>query len=301
MDRLTGMAVFTAVVDEGGFTAAARRLGLSKSTVSKQVRALEDRLGAQLLVRTTRKLGLTEVGAAFYERAGRILAEAEAAEAAVSRLHDSPRGVLRVTAPVYFGQSHLAAILPEYLARWPEVKIELSLDDRFVDLVEEGFDLAVRIAQLEDSSLVARKLAPTRLRVVAAPAYLERRGRPETPEDLAGHDCLLYAYQPTGDVWPLVGPDGAETAVKVQGPLRSNSGDALHAAAKAGLGLALLPDFIVASAVRAGELVCVLDGWHGRVTAVYAVYPPARHLSPKVRTFVDHLVERFSGTPPWSL
>ncbi|MGC2856822.1 LysR family transcriptional regulator [Novispirillum sp. DQ9] len=301
MDRLSGMAVFVRVVEEGGFSAAARALGLSKSAVSKQVSALEERLGARLLNRTTRRLALTDAGTAFHERAVRILADAEEAEAAVSQLSTAPRGVLRINAPVTFGIQHLGPLLPEFMAAYPELVVEVTLNDRFVDLVEEGFDVAVRIGRLADSSLIARRLAPVRRLVVASPAYVAAHGAPETPEDLRHHACLHYTYLLRGDVWSLTGTDGRTVDVRVAGRLRANNGDVLRSALLAGLGIAYTPSFIVGRDVAEGRLVRLLPGWEDISAAVYAVHPHARLVPPKVRAFVDYLAQRFAGHPEWDL
>jgi len=299
MENLDAMVVFARVVEAESFSGAARTVGLSKSAVSKQISRLEDRLGLRLLNRTTRRLSLTEAGAAFYQGCQRVVAEAEAAELAVTHLASAPRGRLRVSAPMSFGVRHVSPALPEFLRRYPELAVDLTLNDRIVDLVEEGFDVGLRIAPLADSSLVARRLAPSRAILAAAPAYLEARGVPRTLGELEGHTCLIYSYQVTGEAWRLAGPAG-ERRLKVSGPLRVNNGDAILAAALGGLGIALLPCFISGEDLRAGRLVRVLPEWEAPPdSAVSAVYPAARHLSPKVRSFVDFLAERFGGTPYW--
>jgi DNA-binding transcriptional LysR family regulator len=292
------MAVFARVVEAHSFTAAARQLGMSKSAVSKAVAGLEDRLGARLLNRTTRRLSLTEIGQAFYERSARVVAEAEEAELAVTRLQATPRGRLRVSAPVSFGIRHLGPALPDFMARCPEVRLDIDFADRFVDLVDEGYDLAVRIGHLPDSSLVARRLAESRLVVCAAPGYWDRRGRPERPQDLAGHDCLTYAYHPNPSEWPFQGPEG-RIAVRVDGGLRTNNGDVSLQAALAGLGVVRLPTFIVGCDLAAGRLEAVLAAYEVPPVGVYAVYPHNRHLSAKVRAFVDFLAERFGRQAAW--
>ena len=298
MEKLDGLTVFAKVVEAGTFSAAARHFGLSKSAVSKQVAGLEDRLGARLLNRTTRRLSLTEVGAAFYERCTRIIAEVEEAELAVSRLHAEPRGTLHVNAPMSFGIRHLAPALPEFMDRYPEVTMDLVLNDRIVDLIDEGFDLAIRIARLADSSLIARKLATARIVVCAAPAYWRRHGRPDRPGDLKGHNCLIYTYLLTQNDLKFRGPDGV-LSVKVSGTLRANNGDALLAAALGGLGVYVGPTFIVGEDLRAGRLEAALEDYEDDALSLYAVYPHSRHLSAKVRAFVDFLVERFGPRPYW--
>jgi DNA-binding transcriptional LysR family regulator len=292
MDRLEGLMVFARVVEEQGFSAAAKRLGISKATVSREVAALEDRLGVRLLNRTTRRVQLTEVGQAFYERCARIAEEVEEAERDVVSWQSEPRGVLRISGPVSFGHRYLAPMLSTFLAKNTGVSIDLVLNDRFVDLLEEGFDLAIRIARLPDSSLVARRLAPSPRRVVASPAYLERAGHPAVPADLQQHNCLMYTYQATGaETWRLVGPDG-DVSVRVAGNLTANNGDAIRRACLDGLGAALLPTFMVDEDLEAGRLIEVLPQFVDETAAVYAVHPHRRHVPGKVRAFVDFLVMR---------
>ena len=298
MDNLTGMAIFARVVEARSFTAAAAALDLSKSAVSKQVARLEDRLGARLLNRTTRRLSLTEVGAAFYERCARILVEVEDAELAVGRLQDAPRGTLRINAPMSFGQLHLAPAVADFLNGHPGLAIDLTLNDRIVDLVEEGYDVAIRISRLADSSLIARRLVPSRRVVCGSPAYFERHGVPRHPADLRRHNCLLYSYLPSAEEWQFVGPDGP-AAVRVSGTLRANNGDALEAAMLTGLGVALQPTFIAGRDLQAGRLVAVMPDYVDESASVYAVYPHIRHLSAKVRAFIDFLAARFCPAPPW--
>jgi DNA-binding transcriptional LysR family regulator len=299
MRDLTGISVFAAVVEAGSFTAAARALGLSKSAVSKQVARLEDRLGARLLNRTTRRLSLTEVGRAFYERCQRIVAEAEEAELAVTTLQEQPRGVLRVNVPMSFGLLHIAPALPAFTERYPELKVDLTLNDRVIDVIEEGADLAIRIAEMPDSSLICRKLADARLVTCAAPSYLERCGRPASPADIAGHNCLVYSYLGRGNLWPFLDGDGGITEVPVDGTMKANNGDILHAVALSGIGLLRTPTFISGPDIRAGRLEMVLRDHEPPPRGIYAVYPHNRHLSTKVRLFVDHLVECFAPTPYW--
>ncbi|MEZ4382181.1 MAG: LysR family transcriptional regulator [Nannocystaceae bacterium] len=294
MQDLVAVEAFVRVVDRGSFSAAAADLGVAKSTVSKRIAALEERLGARLLYRTTRSVRPTEVGATYYERCLAVLAAAEEAERAVTRMQQVPRGRLRVSAPMSFGQRYLAPVVAEFMRDFPEVEVDLDLSDRMVDVIAEGFDVAIRVAALPDSSLIARRLAGSRRLVVGAPSYFRARGRPASPAALAEHDCLLYAYQASGDTWHFDGPGGAQ-AVRVAGRLRANNGDVLAVAACAGLGLALLPDFIVEPELRAGRLEPTLPEHCRAETALYAVYPHARHLVPKVRAFVDRLAGRFAA------
>lgn len=300
MDKLTGMAVFARVIDAGSFTAAAAQLGMSKSAVSKAIAALEDRLGARLINRTTRRLALTEVGRAFYERCARIVAEAEEAELAVTHLQVAPRGTLRVNAPVSFGALHLGPALADFLARYPELKVEIELTDRFVDLLEEGYDVAVRIAAtLPDSSLIARRITVDETVVCASPAYWQRHDRPRVPQDLKDHACVTYAYNPSPHEWPFVDADGRLLNVRVDGPLHTNNGDATLHAALAGLAVVRLPRFICAPDLAAGRLEAVLEDAMPPPNGIYAIYPHSRHLSAKVRAFVDFLLERFGPGCDW--
>ncbi|OWJ64779.1 LysR family transcriptional regulator [Inquilinus limosus] len=299
MDMPGAMIVFAQVVDSRSFSAAAARLGLSKSAVSKQIAKLEDRLGARLLNRTTRTLSPTDAGQDFYERCLRVAREVEEAERAITHLSAEPRGLLRLNAPASFGREYLAPLVPEMLARWPELRIEVLFEDRFVDVVAEGFDLVIRITRLQDSSLVARRIASCRRLLCAAPSYLERRGVPRSPADLLQHDCMLYSYATDQNEWEFVGPDGRLETVRVDGRLRANNAEVTLAALRAGAGLALSPDFIVGPDIAAGRLVPLLTGYENPFGAIYAVWPHNRNLAPKVRAVVDFLVERFAAEPIW--
>ncbi len=298
-DRLGPIAAFVRVVETGSFTAAATSLGVSKSQVSRSVRALEDRLGARLLHRTTRAVTPTEAGQAFYGRCARILADLEEAEEAVAHLQAAPRGTLRLSLPQSFGVRYLAPIIADFLMKYPEVRVEASFTERRVDLVDEGFDLAIRIGVLDDSSLIARKLGASRRYVLGSPDYLARRGWPQTPAELKDHECLLFTYQTTGSSW-VFRDAGEEVAVRVSGRMLANSGEALAAAACAGVGLVWLPDFLVADDLRAGRLVSVFGERPDPGLAIWAVYPHSRHLAPKVRLFVDHVAAHLGDCPPWA-
>jgi DNA-binding transcriptional LysR family regulator len=298
MDPLDGIAAFARVVDSGSFSAAARRLNVSKSAISAHVQRLEERLGVRLLNRTTRRVSVTEAGAAYYRHCGRILAEAEAAEQAASALQREPRGTLRVSAPDSFGWMHVAPAVPAFLKRYPDLAIDIKLSAAYVNLVDEGLDLAIRIGVLEDSALVARKLASSRLVLCAAPAYLEERGMPRAPDDLAGHNCLCADLLSWGDEWRLVGKRG-EVRVPVNGSFRSNNAEMLRAAALDGVGIAALPTWAVAEQLRSGMLQRVLTAWEAPASTIYAVYPGNRLMSMKVRAFVDHLARCFGRTPYW--
>lgn len=298
MDRFTELAAFVRTVDRGSQAAAARELDVTPAMVGRYIRALEDRLGARLLHRTTVAQSLTEAGAAFHAQASTILEQLDAAENAAADRQTAPSGVLRVNAPMVFGVRTLAAAVAGFGALHPTVRVELVLNDRVVDLVEEGYDLAVRIGQLPDSSLIARRLAPCRMVVCAAPSYLARRGHPDSPDALRGHNCLLYSYAAQGGIWRFAGPAGVAAEVAVAGNLVANNGDALLNAALEGAGIILQPSFIVGDAVRQGRLAPLLPGWRVPDLAVHAVYPSGRHLPPKVRRFVAYLVDRFA-VPPW--
>lgn len=298
MDRLTSMEVFVRVVDCGSFAGAAAAMKLSRGMVSKHVLALEERLSVRLLNRTTRTLNLTEAGAGYYERCRQIVQDAEEADRATSQLQSEPRGDLRINAPMTFGSMHLAPALPDLLGRYPDMSVDLVLNDRVIDLVDEGFDVAIRIARMPDSSLIARKLAPCRLVLCAAPGYLEKFGTPQIPQDLVNHRCLLYSISSSPREWHLSGPEGPVT-VKVNGPLRANNGEALMDAALTGLGILMLPTFIAGAHLASGALVPIMTDYAPRPLTINAVYPHNRHLSAKVRAFVDFMVERFGTTPAW--
>jgi DNA-binding transcriptional LysR family regulator len=288
MERLVAMAHFARVVEAGSFSAAAAQIGIGKSTVSKEIMALEDHLGVRLLHRTTRSLALTEAGQAFYARCARMVAEAEAAEAEAQRGAAGPRGRLRITAPMTWGERRLAPLIAAFASRWPDVDIDLVLDDRLVDLVQDGFDVGIRIAHLADSSMVARKLAPAPRWTVASPDYLERMGTPAIPEDLSRHDGLQYSYASASDQWTFRGGE-REVTVRVRARLRANNGEVLKTAAVSGLGVAILPDFFVEDEIRVGRLVTLLPAWTDQRASIWAVYPHARNLAPSVRALVDFL------------
>ncbi|MDH3763493.1 MAG: LysR family transcriptional regulator [Gammaproteobacteria bacterium] len=291
--------MFVRVVDAGSFTRAAEQLRLSRPVVSKYVSRLEDRLGVRLLNRTTRRLSLTEAGRIFHQRSQRGLQDIEQAEAEVSRLQENPRGVLRLNTPMSFGILHIAPLLPEFQARYPDVSIDMNLDDRQVDVIEEGFDVSLRIAELPDSSLVARRLAPCRHVVVAAPSYLERHGTPRTPEDLRDHNIITFSYQASMADWHFVAPDKRPVSVAVSGALQVNNSLALREALLAGAGIMRTPTFVVGRDIQAGRLVPLLGNYQALEISIYLVYPQRRHLSPKVRAFVDFMAEKIAATPYW--
>lgn len=298
MQDLNDMVIFARVVEAKSFSEAARRMQTSKSRVSKAVAKLERTLGARLINRSTRGLSLTEVGAAYYEHCNRIVEEAEQAERVVSHHHSEPRGVLKVTTSVAFGTLHVAPALPAFLAKYPDLRIDMTIIDRVVDLVEEGFDVGIRITREPDLNLVARKIAPVRRVVCATPEYFARRGTPKTPDDLANHNCLHYTAFSRTSQWRLQGPQ-KEIVVPVAGSLRINDDEALSQAVIAGLGVALLPTFIIGKDLQAGRLQAVLTDYMPLEQYVYAVHLPNLHLPPKVRAFIDFLQARFGPLPYW--
>jgi DNA-binding transcriptional LysR family regulator len=300
MDSLTSMRVFCAVVENGSFAAAAGKLRLSRAMVTKHVMNLENHLSIRLLNRTTRRLSLTESGAGYYERCTQILNELEEAEAQARQASAEPRGTLRINAPYSFATAHVAPFLPEFLASHPDLKLDLTMNDRFVDLVEEGFDVAVRIAAtLPESSLVARKLAPCRMVVCGSPAYFQRHGQPRAPAELERHNCLGYSFCASQGAWAFTSADGRRHAVKANGTIRANSGDALRAAALGGIGVVMLPTFAVGQELDDGRLQAVLTDCELSESAIYAVYPSRRHLSAKVRALVDFLGRKYGPDPYW--
>ena len=292
------MSVFVNVVREGGFSAAAKVLELAPSAVSKQVSRLEDRLNVRLLNRTTRQLSMTEEGETYFQRATAILADIEEAESLVADRHGSPRGMLRVTSSITFGRHQIVPLMPEFLNAFPDVRLQLSLSDNVVDLVQERFDVAIRVADLNDSSLVVRRLAVDRRVVCAAPSYLERYGTPQSPEALRDHNCLVIMNIPSMQDWEFIF-GGTTRKIHVEGRLETNSGVAVHEAALDSIGIAQLPAYLVAPDLRAGRLVSFLEDRLAKGKTIYVVYPHTRHLSPKVRAFIDFLVAKLTPIPPW--
>jgi DNA-binding transcriptional LysR family regulator len=301
MDKLAAMEMFVRVVAEKSFSNAARQLGVSKSVVSKAVAELEDRLGAQLLNRTTRQMSLTEVGQAYHTRCLAILEQVDDVEQLVTDQARTPKGLLRIAGPVTFSIVHLGQPMSDFLADNPELGVELSLNDRLVDIVEEGFDLAIRISRrLRDSNLIAVKLATARSVASVAPAYLERFGVPKHPRDLLQHSCLRYSNLGPAQEWTFSDPETKEPiAVAVSGRIITNNGEVLRSAAVGGEGIIYGPSFIVADDICAGRLVPVLRDFSGPDFGIYAVYPPNKHVSAKVRRLIDHLKGYWGDTPPW--
>jgi len=292
------MQAFTKVVALGSYAEAGRQLGLTRSAVSKGVIELEQILGARLLDRTTRKVSVTEAGMAYYERCLAILADIEETELQVSRLHDEPKGTLKVNAPMSFGTLHVGRAVADFMATYPDLKVELALNDRFIDPVEEGFDVTIRIADLKDSSLIARKLAPSRRVLVASPDYVRANGYPESPDDLVNHQCLNYGHTTLMQRWNLT--DGGKALnVPINSRLCANNGDVLREAVLAGQGITKLPTFLVGPDIAAGRLEIVLEDFPPTQLSIYALYAPNRYLAAKSRLFIDFLVGRFGPEPPW--
>ena len=298
MDRFQSIQAFTKVVEAGSFVRGAEKLGISTTSVSRLVAELEEHLGTRLLQRTTRRLHLTDSGRRFIERATQLLSDLGEAEAEVGSTTTTPRGRLRISVPLTFGIGQLAERFPRYQKKYPEVELEVHASDRRIDVIEEGFDLAVRLASEFPPAYVARPLTVIQLVVCAAPAYLKRRGTPRTPQDLAEHNCLTLPSGGFEDRWPLVGKDGAVT-VHVRGDFRADSGDLLRCAALAAQGIVLLPTFIVGDDLLRGDLVPLLPAWKAPRGEAKIVYPTRRFLSAKVRTFTEFLQQEFAGEPPW--
>lgn len=301
MGQFESLRAFTRVIEHGGFAAAARTLGVSRSAVNKQVAELERELGTQLLRRSTRQVTPTEAGLAFYDRAVRVLADLEEAVASVKELQEAPVGNLRINAPMSFGTLHLARVVADYMAAHPRVHVEMVLADRFVDPIEEGFDVTVRIAEPQSStSLIVKEIAPVRRVLCASPAYLAAQGEPSAPAELKAHRCLHYGYQASGNHWRLR-RDGQETAVAINCVMWSNNGEVLKQAALHDQGIVLLPSFLVGDVLQTGELRSVLTAFAPVDLALCLVYPRHRHLSAKVRAFVALMEARFGGRPYWDL
>ena len=299
MDRFADMQMFVSVVEAGNISAAAERLNLAKSAVSRRLAELETRLGVSLIHRTTRRLNLTDSGHAYYARCVAILADVEEAESAVSQAHAALRGTLKVALPLAFGLLHLAPLIQAFMTAHPDVRFELDFNDRQIDLMQEGFDLAIRIATLEDSSLIARRLAPIRHVVCASPDYLAQHGTPQSAADLVHHACLAYSNVRDPGLWRFRGANGEPGQVRVPVRLAASSGEFLMRAAIAGEGLVQLPSFYVHETLRTGQLLPLLTDHVWPELAAYAVYPPTRHLSSRVRAFIDFLADRLAGQPYW--
>ena len=301
MDKFAALKAFVSVVDEGGFAAAARRLGQSRSAVNRLVINLENGLGVQLLNRTTRSVAPTASGLAYYERAKWVLDNLEEAERNLGEIHGEPIGDLRINAPMSFGVMHLAPVITDFMVLHPELRIQLDFNDRFVDVIEEGYDVTVRIAEpSEDTTLVDHRITKIRRVLCASPDFLNTHDVPEHPSDLRHLPCLHYGNLPTGITWRMNGPDGPHR-VQVNGVLCSNNGELLRDAAVKGLGITKLPTFIVGQELQTGQLVTVLNEYPPTDLTLCVIYPPSRHLSLKVRLLTDYLEERFGGQPYWDL
>jgi DNA-binding transcriptional LysR family regulator len=294
LDRLTSMAVFVRVADRGSFAAAADGLGITPGMVGKHVRYLEDRIGALLLNRTTRNQSLTDIGRTFLERARTILSEVDSAESLADEAQTEPKGTLRITAPVAFGSEILSPALVEYSQRHTLLSIDLSLSDGIVDLVEEGLDAALRVGAMGDSTLMSRALAPYRFMLCAAPSYVERRGAPADPSDLARHDCLVFAHWRGGDIWKFQKSDGDQREIRVQSRIRMNTYAALRAAALAGAGIILQSEAALAAAIAEKRLIPLLPDWESPSHPMQLVWLPDRRPTRKLRSFIDFVVERFT-------
>ncbi|EXL06072.1 LysR family transcriptional regulator [Brucella anthropi] len=292
MDRLTGMRVFVKAVESGSISSAAHELEMSSQLAGKQIRALELGLGVRLLTRTTRRQSLTDSGQVFYERAKNILAEMDLAEALMAETRSEPRGRLRISAPVTFGSHALAPELSEYLRRHPEVSVDLNLTNRNVDLVEEGFDVIFRAGDLPDSSLIAKRLAPYRLILCAAPAYMDSASSLKTPQDLVEHECLIFTHSSLRTHWSFIGPEG-EVTISITGRFCANSGEALRAAALSGMGILFQPYELVADEISSGKLIRLLPEYEPPSRALHALYASDRQMTPKLRSFLDFATEKF--------
>ena len=299
MDRLENMGTFIRVVEAGSITGAADRLGVAKSAVSRRLKELEEHLGAELFHRTTRRMNLTETGRAFYHQSVRILEDVLEAELSTSQAHGTLKGCLKVALPSSFGLMHMGPAINEFSKEHPQIEFDLDFNDREVDLIQEGFDLAIRIAKLPDSSLIARRLAPIQTVICASPAYLERMGTPQSPDELIAHQCLVYSLLRDFEFWHLVDAKGEVIKIKIRPFLKASAGEFLRDAAVNGLGIVLAPTFIAYKEIERGTLVPLLTDYKPPQIDAYAIYPQTRHLSQRVRAFVDFLVKRFEGTPYW--
>jgi len=298
MEGFGAIPVFVAVVENGGFSAAARTLGISKSAVSKRINQLEAHLGVRLLHRTTRKLSLTEAGERYFEHAAQALTAAGQAEDAVTELQGEPQGNLKISSPMSFGRLHVAPLIPKLLQRYPKLQIDLVMDDRKVDLVAGGFDVAIRAGNLPASTLIARKLAPVRQVLCASPDYIDRYGRPATPAELSDHNCVLYSYSSDANEWTLIGEGGPET-VTVSGSYQVNNSEALLEALREGIGIGRLPTFVAGPDLKTGRLVKLFESYRLPDFTLYAVFPERQYLPAKVRAFLDFAIEYFGGDKPY--
>ena len=301
MDRFENMGTFIRVVEAGSISGAADRMGVAKSAVSRRLKELEEHLGVELFHRTTRQMNLTDTGRAFYHQAVRILDDVLEAEHATSQAHGTLKGSLKIALPSSFGLMHIGPAINKFLKEHPQVEFDLDFNDREVDLIQEGFDLAIRIANLPDSSLIARRFAPVKTVMCASPDYLEQMGIPRSPDELIEHQCLVYSLLRDYEYWHLSDIRGNEIRTRIRPYLKASTGEFIRDAAVAGLGIVLIPTFIAYKEIERGTLVPVLKDYKPPQINAYAIYPQTRHLSQRVRTFVDLLVKRFEGTPYWDL
>lgn len=299
MNRFENMDTFIRVVETGSISGAADALGIAKSAVSRRLKELESHLDAELFHRTTRRMNLTDTGRAFYHQAVRILADVLEAELAASQAHGTLKGRLKVAVPSSFGVMHLGPAINDFLQQHPQIEFDLDFNDRQVDLMQEGFDLAIRIAYLPDSNLIARRIAPIRHVFCASPGYLEKHGAPQSPEDLPNHQCLVYNLLQDYQHWTLIDRNNQERKIKVNAHIKASAGEFLRDAAVNNLGIVYLPTFIVYREIENGALIPVLCEMRAKQIDAYAIYPHTRHLSLRVRAFVDFLVQRFAGIPYW--
>lgn len=290
---LEGLAAFVQVVDSGGFSAAAREMGLSTSFISKQITRLENRLGSRLLNRTTRKISLTDVGRIYFERSKQIILDAEDAERSIHSLSGTPRGHLKISAAVSFGHAYLTSVLPSFMSNFPDIQLEIELSDRFVDVVAEGFDVVIRVGDLADSSLISRRITQTKGTIVASPGYLKKQGYPKHPSELTEHDCISYSYAKSPNYWEFSESDSKVFGVKISPRLSCNSAEMEMALVLAGSGITRLPLYICEKQIAKGELIEILSGYEKTSMGIYAIYPHRLHLSAKVRAFIDFLAEQF--------
>lgn len=299
MDRFENMGNFIRVVEAGSISGAAERLGVAKSVVSRRLKELEEHLGVELFHRTTRKINLTDTGRAFYHQSVRILEDVLEAEIATSQSHGTLKGSLKVALPSIFGLMHIGPAINKFLQMHPKIEFDLDFNDREVDLIQEGFDLAIRIAKLPDSSLIARQLASIQMVMCASPAYLQQMGQPHSPDELTAHRCLVYSLLRDYDYWHFTDRNNREISTKIRPYLKASTGEFLKDAAVEDLGIILLPTFIVYKEIERGNLVAILKDYKIPTLDAYAIYPQTRHLSQRVRAFVDFLIKRFEGTPYW--
>jgi len=298
MNEFGAIPVFVAVVENDGFSAASRALGISKSAVSKRINQLENHLGVRLLHRTTRKLSLTEAGERYFEHAAQALTAASQAEDAVTELQGEPQGKLKISSPMSFGRLHVASLIPKFMNRYPKIQIDLVMDDRNIDLVAEGFDVAIRSGDMPASTLIARKLAPLRQVLCASPDYIDRYGMPVTPSELSERNCILFSYSGDANEWTL-NKDGKSEAVLVSGSYRVNNSEAILVALREGIGIGRLPTFVAGPDLTEGNLVRILESYHIPDHTFYAVFPERQYLPAKVRAFLDFSINYFGGDQPY--